>query len=235
MTDLLERVRARGGRPASRIGTAAAILVLATAAAAAVAPGVFTATDPARTDISAVLRPPSPGHPLGTDELGRDLFARLVHGTGPSLAIGIGATVVGLALGLVIAGAALLGPRLLDDLLMRVTDIGLAFPEILLALLVIAVLGPGPANAAIAIGVGSAPGFARLLRSRARVVQTALYVEAAKGFGVRPIVATVRHVVPNAVGPVVVLATISAGTNIIIAAGLSFLGFGAAPPPPSGA
>ncbi|WP_395242545.1 ABC transporter permease [Agromyces sp. MMS24-K17] len=226
----IDRARAGALVPATRIGTVTAVAVLGVFLVAAVAPGVFTPVDPARTDLAAVLRPPSATHVLGTDELGRDLLARLVHGTGPSLAIGVGATIVGLLLGLVVAGAALLGPRWLDDLLMRVTDVGLAFPEILLALLVIAVLGPGPVNAAVAIGVGSAPGFARLLRARARVVQTSLFVEAATGFGVRPVVATLRHVVPNAVGPVVVLATISAGTNIIIAAGLSFLGFGAAPP-----
>ncbi len=212
------------------IATGASAVLLAVLAVAALAPTLLTGVDPSGTDYTSILQPPSVAHPLGTDQLGRDLLARLVFGTRSSLAIGLGATVIGLVLGGLIAVTALLGPRIIDATLMRLTDVGLAFPEILLALLVIAVLGPGPVNAAVAIGIGSAPGYARLLRAQARVVQTSLFVEAARGLAVHPLRIAVRHVIPNAVGPVIVLATISAGTNIILAAGLSFLGFGTPPP-----
>ncbi|MHC9043196.1 ABC transporter permease [Microbacterium saperdae] len=218
------------GRIGRMLATTASALLLIVLAAAAVAPHLLTDADPASTDYASILQSPSSAHPLGTDQLGRDLYTRLVFGARSSLAIGLGATLIGLALGGVIAVAALLGPRFIDATLMRLTDVGMAFPEILLALIVIAVLGPGPINAAVAIGIGSAPGYARLLRAQARVVQSSLFVEAARGLGVHPLVIAGRHIIPNAMGPVIVLATISAGTNIILAAGLSFLGFGTPPP-----
>lgn len=218
------------GHAGRLIAITASAFFLAVLTVAAVAPQLLTSLDPAAIDYASILRAPSAEHPLGTDQLGRDLYTRLIFGAQSSLAIGLGATVIGLVLGGVIAIAALLGPRIIDATLMRLTDVGLAFPEILLALVVIAVLGPGPLNAAAAIGIGSAPGYARLLRAQARVVQTSLFVESARGLGVHPLVIATRHVIPNALGPVLVLATISAGTNIILAAGLSFLGFGAAPP-----
>ncbi|MCB8913387.1 ABC transporter permease [Rhodococcus rhodochrous] len=213
-------------------GMLVAAVVLTVFAVAALWPGLLAAADPVATDYNAILQPPSAEHLLGTDQLGRDLYSRLIHGTRPSLVIGLGSTLVGLMLGAVIGLLAGVGPRIVETTLMRLTDIGLAFPEILLALLVLAVLGPGTINVLLAIGIGSAPGYARLIRAQARTVYTSLYVRSAVGFGLHPIVVFFRHVLPNAFGPVLVLATISAGTNIIIAAGLSFLGFGAAPPTP---
>ncbi|MFF0452901.1 ABC transporter permease [Nocardia africana] len=216
----------------STASTAVAVLMLAVFITAALWPTLLTGTDPVATDYTSTLQPPSGTHPLGTDQLGRDLYSRLVHGTRPSLFIGLGSTTVGVALGALIGLLAGVGPRLVDTTVMRLTDIGLAFPEILLALLVLAVLGPGTVNVALAIGIGSAPGYARLIRAQSRTVHTSNYVRSAIGFGLRPLTIFTRHVLPNAFGPALVLATISAGTNIIIAAGLSFLGFGAHPPDP---
>lgn len=213
-------------------GPALAALVLGVFFVAALWPSLLTAADPAATDYTATLQAPSAAHLLGTDQLGRDLYSRLIHGTRPSLLIGLGSTVVGVLLGSVIGLLAGIGPRIIDTLLMRLTDIGLAFPEILLALLVLAVLGPGTVNVLLAIGIGSAPGYARLIRAQAHTIHASNYVRSAVGFGIAPVVILTRHVLPNAFGPVLILATISAGTNIIIAAGLSFLGFGARPPDP---
>ncbi|MFD6195721.1 ABC transporter permease [Mycobacteriaceae bacterium NPDC060252] len=207
-------------------------LILLVVLLAAVFPGVFAPVDPTATDYTMVLRPPDREHPFGTDQLGRDVYTRVVHGTRASIVIGFGSTALGLALGAAAGLIAAFGWRGVDFIVMRVVDIGLAFPSVLLSLLVLVVLGPGTLNLLVAIGVSSVPGYARLIRAEAQRVRASNYVRSAIGFGVHPGRILRTHVLPNAFGPALVLATVSAGTNIIIASGLSFLGFGAPAPTP---
>ncbi|RCV55055.1 ABC transporter permease [Marinitenerispora sediminis] len=204
--------------------------VLLLFAVVAARPEWFAVHSPTASDLGAALRPPGPEHPFGTDQLGRDVFARVAHGAWPSLSIGVGATALGVLLGTAVGSVSAFGGRLLDRVMMRAVDVGLAFPELLLALIVLTVLGPGPVNVLVAIGLAAAPGYARLVRSRVLVVRESAYVQAAVVMGIpRPLI-VLRHVLPNTLGPVSVLATISAGTAIVLSAGLSFLGFGPQPP-----
>jgi peptide/nickel transport system permease protein len=146
--------------------------------------------------------------------------------------VGLVATLIAVLLGAVLGlPAAGLG-GIADTVVMRVTDVWLSFPEVLLALLVIALIGPGPVNVAVAIGVAAAPYYCRLVRAQALAVVRSEYVEAARVLGVHPLRSTVRHVLPNIGGPVVVLASLGSGTAISAAAALSLLGLGALPPSP---
>lgn len=225
-----ERATARGGRPARALLLPA--LALAALAALAVAPELFATHPPDAVDTTALLLPPGPGHWFGTDQLGRDVFSRVVHGAGYSLPIGLGATALALGLGTLAGLAAALGPRGLDRIVVRLLDILLAFPELLLALLVIAVMGPGPLNTMVAVGIAGAAGYARLIRSQVLQVRLSGYVEAAVSLGERPAGIIVRHIVPNVVRPVLVLATVGVGTSLLAASSLSFLGLGVPPPIP---
>lgn len=224
------RVRAVPNLPRVSLLTAAVILLFVLLAAAF--PWLFAPADPTATDYTLVLQPPGREHPFGTDQLGRDVYTRVVHGTRASIVIGFGSTVLGLAVGAVIGLIAAFGWRGVDFAVMRIVDIGLAFPSVLLSLLVLAVLGPGALNVLTAIAISSVPGYARLIRAEAQRVRASNYVRSAIGLGVRPVRILRTHILPNAFGPALVLATVSAGTNIIVAAGLSFLGFGAAAPAP---
>jgi peptide/nickel transport system permease protein len=207
-----------------------AVVVSAAMVLAAIAPGLLTSRTPDAVDITATLRPPSLAHPFGTDQLGRDVFTRIVYGARASLVIGFGATAIGVAGGAALGLLAGLSRRLLDALTMRFVDILFALPEFLMAIIVIAIVGRGEANLAIALGIAGVPGYARLIRSRVLLVRRAEYVETARGFGRRPLWLALRHVLPNSFGPVLALATISSGTCVVAGAGLSYLGLGAAPP-----
>lgn len=207
--------------------------VLVTAVLAAVAPSLFTSRDPFATAPAAVLLPPgSDGHVFGTDAVGRDLLSRVVYGTSISLESAVIAVLVALtggsSLGLV---AGYVGGRI-DDLIMRAVDVMLAFPALLLAMAVISVLGFGPMKVAVAVGVVGVAAMARLMRSEVLRVRTTAFVEAAQVCGANRLSALVRHVLPNAAGPVLVLATLDFGTAILAVSSLSFLGFGAPPPSP---
>lgn len=199
---------------------------------AALLPGLFTAADPLRTDIGAALRAPSPEHPFGTDQGGRDVYARVIYGARYSLSIGFGATLIALVVGLVIGAAAGLARRIGDGVLSRAIEIIMAFPEFLLALIVIAIIGPGEASLLVAVAIAVVPAYARVARVQTLVVKRAGYVEAARTLGVSPVLTVLRHVVPNTVGPLLVMATMGVGTAITAAAGLSFLGLGPKPPTP---
>lgn len=218
--------------PNLRLSLLTTSLILLVVLLAAAFPGLFAPADPTATDYTVVLRPPSADHPFGTDQLGRDVYTRVVHGTRTSVVIGFGSTGLALAVGAAVGLVAAFGWRGVDFTVMRIVDIGLAFPSVLLSLLVLAVLGPGALNVLVAIAISSIPGYARLIRTEAQRVRAANYVRSAIGLGVRPARILRTHILPNALGPALVLATISAGTNIIVAAGLSFLGFGAAAPAP---
>lgn len=201
------------------------LLVLAVAA-----PEWFTALPPDRVDVDAILRPPGQDHWFGTDDLGRDLFSRVVHGTSKSLTIGVGATVIACVGGITLGTAAALAPSLVRKLLVRLIDILLAFPDLLLALLVIAVLGRGPVNTLIAVGLSHIAGYARLVRSQVLQVKLSGYVEHAVALGEHPSTIITRHIVPNTTRPLVVLATIGVGSSVLAASALSFIGLGVVPP-----
>lgn len=205
------------------------VFVLLLLAAGAV-PQWFTTLAPDAVDTDAILLPPGAAHWFGTDQLGRDVFTRVVYGTSQSLGIGIGATLIGCAGGVSLGTAAGLAPPALQRLLVRLIDILLAFPEILLALLIIAVLGRGPANTLLAVGLSSIAGYARLVRSQVLRVWRSGYVEHAVSLGESTPAIIARHVVPNAVRPLVVLATIGVGNAVLSASALSFIGLGVVPP-----
>jgi peptide/nickel transport system permease protein len=222
--------RGRRGVPAVGVIIAAAYLVAI--GAAALAPGVIAPYDPYAVDLPAAFSPPSPAHLLGTDENGRDILSRLIHGASASLTLGFGAIAIALVVGSVVGVAAGLGARWIDALLMRTMDVGLAFPELLLALVVIAILGGGTTNALIAIGVASIPSYARLVRAQTIVIRRSPFVEAARGLGLTERQLVARHILPNAIRPVLVLATIGVGSATVAGAALSFLGLGTPPPSP---
>ncbi|ELZ58553.1 MULTISPECIES: ABC transporter permease [Halorubrum] len=184
-------------------------------------------------DVANRFQPPGPAHPMGTDHLGRDVLLRIVLGARISLYIGglsVGiATAAGVPLGAV---AGYVGGNV-DDAIMRTMDILMSFPPILLALTVVAVLGPSLTNAMIAIGVTYVPYFARVTRSEVVSVVEEDFVEAARALGERDSRVLFREVLPNAAAPIIVQASISLAFAILAAAGLSFLGLGAQPPQPS--
>lgn len=209
-----------------------AVAVLLVLALAAVLPGLLATHDPLQTDVRSALLPPSVEHPFGTDQSGRDVYSRVVFGAGRSIGIGLLATGIALAAGLLVGVLAGLAPRAVDATLMRVNDVLMAFPEFLVALVVVAVLGPGPVNIAIAVTLAAAPVYVRLARVQTRTLRSAEYVEAARILGVPPVPAFLRHVVPGVLGSLSVLATIGIGSSILAAAGLSFLGLGPSEPAP---
>jgi peptide/nickel transport system permease protein len=209
---------------------ALAIVFVALVFVSAVVPSWFTTYDPNKTDGANKLLSPSGSHWFGTDELGRDLYTRVVYGSsltieGTLLAVGL-AVIVGLSIG-VISG--FIGGWL-DALLMRVVDVILAIPSLLLSLTIVTALGFGTVPISIAVGIGIIPGFARTTRSEVLKVKTLPFIEAARtgGAGWTRIVA--RHILPNSWGPVLVLALLDIGTAILVISSLSFLGFGAPPP-----
>lgn len=207
-------------------------LYLALVALAAFAPDLIATHDPLQTDVRAALQPPSGAHLFGTDQSGRDVLARVVHGAARSAGIGLLAIALALVAGLAVGALSGIAPRWADAVLMRVTDILLAFPEFLVALIVVAVLGPGGANVAIAVTIAAVPVYIRLARTQTRTLRVAEHVEAARILGVGRMRAFVRHVVPGVLGSLSVLATIGIGSAILAAAGLSFLGLGPAEPQP---
>ncbi|MFF2043809.1 ABC transporter permease [Kitasatospora sp. NPDC058170] len=214
------------------LGPALAWTVLALLAVAALWPGLLAGQPPNAVDPINALTPPGGEHLLGTDQLGRDVYSRLVHGTRDSLTVGLGATGIALGAGSLLGVLAAMARGVVDEVLMRLTDILLAFPGLLLALLVIALLGPGTGHATLAIGLSALPGFVRLARAQALVVGRADYVHSAVGFGQRRWAAHLRHVVPNALPPLVVFATLGIAGAVIAGSSLSFLGLGPQPPDP---
>ncbi|ALG11542.1 ABC transporter permease [Kibdelosporangium phytohabitans] len=195
-------------------------------------PALFTSYDPISGVPKDKMRPPSAAHWFGTDEIGRDLFARVVHASALSLRATVLAVFVAFVIGSVLGLVAGFAGGLVDDGIMRFVDVLLAIPSLLLSLALVTALGFGTTNIAIAVGVASAANFARVMRAEVLRVRTATYVEAAYSSGVRWYGVLGRHVLPNARGPVIVLATLTFGTAVLEVSALSFLGFGASPPTP---
>jgi len=199
---------------------------------AAIFPSILAPFDPLDADSSRSLLAPGAEHFFGTDLAGRDVFSRVVYGASYSVLVGFGATAIAVFVGLAIGAASSIAPRIVDGAVSRVLSITMAFPEFLLALLVIGIAGPGPASVVLAIAIAATPVYARVARSSALGVANAPFVRAAEVLGVSPLRRFVVHIVPHTVQPLVVLATIGVGTSIVSAAGLSFLGLGATPPTP---
>jgi ABC-type dipeptide/oligopeptide/nickel transport systems, permease components len=179
-----------------------------------------------------LLQAPSPAHWFGTDHLGRDVFARIVHGARISLVIGVATTAISLILGGLLGAIAGYFGGYVDSIIMRIMDMIMCVPAILLALAIIAALGTSITNLLIAITVASVPGFTRIIRSAILTVVGQEYVEAATACGMGEFRIILRHILPNAMGPIIVEATMSVAGMIITAAGLSFLGMGIQPPQP---
>jgi peptide/nickel transport system permease protein len=197
-------------------------------ALAAAAP-LLVSYEPLRQDIAGRLAPPSAGHWLGTDPLGRDILSRVLHGARISIPVGLAAVILAAILGALVGGLAGFVGRRLDDVAMRVTDLMLAFPTVILALVITAALGVGIRNAVIAIMVAWWPTYARLVRGLVLAVREREYVQVAYALGASDARILCRYVAPNVVSSVIVLATLDVGHAILTFASLSFLGLG--PPP----
>lgn len=222
--------RFRGGTlgPA---GTVAAVVV-AVAVVAAVWPSLLGGGDPLAVHPTDALTPPGAAHPFGTDESGRDVLARVVAGTRASLLVGIAATLVGGLTGILLGTLAGLGGRFVDAVVGRVTEVAFALPLLLVALVVIAVTGPGPVSATLAVGFATAPGYARIVRGLVRSARSSQVVETAVLQGRSPRRILFRHVLPAALWPVVAVATLGVGQAVVWASALSYLGVGTPPPAP---
>jgi len=176
--------------------------------------------------------PPSVDHWFGTDESGRDVYTRVIHGARDSLSIGVLATVIGVGLGLVLGAIAGWGSKAVDFGINRFLEVLFAFPNLLLALLVITILGPGVVTTTLAVGLSTAPGYARMIRSQVQSIRRSGYVEASIVQGRSRWFILRRHMLPNVAAPLFILATLGVGQAIVWASSLSFLGLGATPPAP---
>ncbi|HEY0120293.1 MAG TPA: ABC transporter permease [Rhizobium sp.] len=195
-------------------------------------PSLFTSIDPFAGNVLTRLKPPSADHWFGTDNLGRDLYARVVYGTSLSLkATVIALTLAFLASSVIGVTAGYLG-GIVDEVVMRVMDVLLAIPNLLISLMLISAIGFGTINIAIAVGIASIASFARVMRSEVLRVCTSPYVEAARSYGAGWFGVCVRHVFPHARGPVSALVAIEFGSAVLSISALSFLGYGAVPPTP---
>jgi len=207
------------------------VLVGALILAGVLAPWL-TGHDPVQQNLRAVLQAPSLAHPLGTDQLGRDILARILFGARLTLFIGAFAVAVGMVVGVPLGVVSGFYRGTIDMVVQRVMDLMLSFTSFLLALTLVALLGVGLTNVIVAVGISTIPRFARLVRSSVLSIREVSYIEASTALGARGRRVLWRHVLPNALAPVIVQATLSMGATILTAAGLGFLGLGVQPPTP---
>lgn len=227
-----ERRRRAWRRFAANRGAVAGALILALFLLTALLAPWLAPYLPTAQRLSIRLSPPSASHWLGTDDLGRDLLSRLVYGTRVSLRVGAISVAVALGCGTALGVlAGYVGGRV-DEGVMRCLDVLLAFPSTLLAILIVAVLGPGLDNAIMAIALVNIPVYARLVRASVLAVKHQEFIEAARAVGASHFRVVTSHVLPNCLTPITVQATLGIGTAILETAGLSFLGLGAQPPTP---
>ena len=211
---------------------ALAIMVLAATAALAACPECVAPADPLAIDAGRMLLPPGPSHWLGTDDVGRDLFSRVVHGARPSLVSSVTAVAVAAALGTLLGLMSAMGPRAAGTIVMRVADMLLAFPLFILAMGIVAALGRGLGNAVLAAVIVWWPQYARLVRASALSVREQPFVEGARALGVPWLGVVLRHVMPNCLSPVLTKASVDVSYMLLVLSGLSFIGLGAQPPSP---
>src|SRR5512132_638770 len=225
MSEALRRALGR-----NRLAGAAGLAIIAIIILAAAAP-YLPLVDPDTVDTPNRLRPPlAPGHPLGTDEVGRDLLARLVWGARVSLLAGVATAAASMVIGVTLGLLGGFYTGWIETVVMRLTDVLMAFPYILLAIAIVGGLGPGLRNAMIAIAIVGFPLYTRLVRSVVLSVREREFVEAARALGSGGLVILARHVMPHLVSPVVVAFSLDVGAKILATAGLSFLGLGTQPP-----
>ena len=214
-----------------RVAVVGCVFVAIFVASSLLAP-LIAPYDPVKADFQAALKNPSLVHPFGTDHFGRDVFSRIIYGARTSLLIGVFSVLIA-AFGGVLLG--LVGGYLggwIDNLIMRVVDITLTFPRILLSILLIAIIGTGMENIMLAVGIFAIPTYARLVRSSVLVIKETEFVEAAQAMGGSSSRVLFLHIFPGTLGPIVVQSTFLIATSIRVAAGLSFLGIGVPPPTP---
>lgn len=209
----------------------AASFVLLLVVVALVGPFItpYSATEP---DYDNILSPPSFEHLAGTDAFGRDIFSRIVEGTSISLLVGLSSVFVGAVIGTVLGLVSGYYGGRLDGIIMRICDVLFAFPGILLAIGIIAILGPGLENVIIAVAIFGIPTFARIVRSSTLSIKETVYVESARSIGAPARRVIWKHIFPGTISSIIVYFTMRIGTSILTAASLSFLGLGAQPPSP---
>ncbi len=220
-----------GARRRRTLGAAGAMILLSWLAILLVGPRLAPYSY-RQVDVVARLRPPSAEHYFGTDALGRDVFSRVLVGSRVSLPSGFAVVLIASVFGTLYGGVAAYGGAKAEEALMRVTDLFLSFPPLVLAMAIAAALGIGVTNTIVAMAIVWWPKYARLSRSLVIVQRSLEYVEAAHALGHGAARTLLRHIVPNAIGPVVVLLTLDVGNSMITFAGLSFLGLGVVPPVP---
>jgi peptide/nickel transport system permease protein len=220
------------GRALRRPSIGAGALILLFFIAAALCAPLIAPADPLAQNVVASLRPPSPDHLLGTDKLGRDIFSRMLYGARISLVVGIAVVLIAGAIGTLLGLIAGYSGGLLDEALMRVTDLFFAFPALILAMAIAGALGPSLRNALIAISAVTWPVYARLIRGQVLALKEQEFVIAARALGVPEWRIVLRHLLPNTLAPLLVQASFDMGGAITSVAGLSFIGFGAQPPTP---
>lgn len=214
-----------------KVSVAAALVLLGIILLCILGP-MFIHTDPLAQDLLNAYQSPSSEHLLGTDNLGRDIFIRMLYGGRTSIAISFEGVLLGTAMGVLIGVFAGYFGGIVDTLLSRLIDILLAFPGLLLAIAVVAVLGSGTQNTVIAISIFSIPSVARMVRGEVLSLRTNEYIAASKVMGENNFRIIFRHIIPNAVSQIIVNITLQLGTAILIASSLSFLGLGVQPPNP---
>jgi peptide/nickel transport system permease protein len=203
------------------------VVVLASLLAPVIAP-----YDPQTMNLAAAMQPPSWQHLAGTDNFGRDMFSRILYGGRIALMVAFTSVAISVGVGCLLGFAAGYAGGMADVLVQRLMDLMLAFPSLLLAFLVIAVLGPGLVNAIIAIGIGGVPVYARVARAEVLKLRSREFVESAKAMGASSARILFRHVIPNSLSPILVLAGLGLASAILTEAALSYIGLGAQPPSP---
>ena len=211
------------------LGAAGAVIILVMAVVAAAA-GVAAPYNPLANDYAAMLAAPSAEHWLGTDAFGRDVLSRIIYGSRTALMVGLGASLLGATLGSTIGVASAYFGGRVDLVVQRVMDVFFAFPVIILALAVVAILGTGAGNVILAIATPMVPRCARVVRSSALAVREMPYVDAARASGFRDSRIILRHMLPNVMAPILIMATAFLGEAILLEASLSFLGLGVQEP-----
>ncbi|GAA4978737.1 ABC transporter permease [Yinghuangia aomiensis] len=222
----------RHSRSLRRPGMVVALVWLALVLLAVLMPSALTSADPLDPEPAAKLSPPSTKHLFGTDTLGRDLYSRVVHGAAASLSAAILATLLGVTVGVLLGLAAGFFRRLTDTVIMRLVDVILAVPSMLTSLALIALLGVGTVQVALAVGFAGIANCARVMRAEVLRVRESVFVEAAQASGNTLPRVLLRHVLPNSVGPVLALGALQFGVSILAVSSLSFLGYGTQPPDP---
>jgi len=215
----------------SPLATAGLIIVIITIVIALISRWIVP-YNPTTPNLDVKLVAPSLQHLLGTDDMGRDIFSRILAGTSVSLTSAVVIIAISMTFGMIVGLIAGYTGGWIDDVLMRITDIFLAFPALILAMAISATLGPSLQNALIAVASVWWPWYARLVRGQVLSVRNMEYVEAARSVGARPVRVVLRHILPNTLGPLLVQATLDVGNTILLTASLSFIGLGAQPPTP---